>query len=259
MTGELVNSELADQSAHSEFELDFASSALCSAEINPALGDVSLPALLGENALLKTALAFMPLGLCVFDKHDRLLLCNQQYLDIWNLPADLGQRGTPFSDIMAASHGEEIELPDQPRPGTRGQRRREFLTETGVRIQVLVHVVEDKTVVALHKDITKSHETQERISFLAWHDALTGLCNRITLYEELHKFLRPDSDSGSLTLFYLDLDSFKQVNDSMGHPVGDMLLRQVSKRLQECCRSSDLVARLGGRRIRDIDGSGRGK
>lgn len=239
-------SEFREKSDRLSAEQASANSAIVSACANPTLENISIPSLLNDNALLQTALAFMPLGFCMFDKQDRLLLCNQQYLDIWQLPDYLGQRNTLFSDIMAASHGHEIKLPDESAPGTRGQRIREFITDAGVRIQVLVHVLEDGTVVALHKDITESHAAQQKISFMAEHDILTGLYNRATLYGRLHELLLPEAPPTTLTLLYLDLDSFKQVNDSMGHPVGDRLLQQVSERLTRCCRSSDLVARLGG-------------
>lgn len=241
-----MDSEFSRQSDHVEPELHHAISAIVSACRNPASENVSMQSLLSENAILQTALAFMPLGFCMFDKQDRLQLCNQKYLEIWNLPAHLGRRGTLFADIMAASNEQEIELPDESLPGTPGQRRREFVTDAGVRIQVLVHVLEDGTVVALHKDITKNHAIQQKISFMAKHDILTGLCNRATLYERLDELLSPEAPSTFLTLLYLDLDAFKQVNDSMGHPVGDKLLQQASERLKDCCRSTDLVARLGG-------------
>ncbi|MGQ7845478.1 putative bifunctional diguanylate cyclase/phosphodiesterase [Granulosicoccus sp. 3-233] len=241
-----MSSESQDQSDHTGIALDVSSTAVCTAGPLLAETDSSLHSLQNDNTLLKTALAFMPLGICVFDKQDRLLLCNQQYLDIWKLPRELGQRGTSFSDIMAASRGQEMELPDQPLPGTAGHRRREFVTEAGARIQVLVHVLDDGTVVALHRDITESHQAQERISFLAMHDTLTGLCNRATLYERLNDSLLPTAVPGTRILLYLDLDAFKQVNDRRGHPAGDELLRQVADRLRNCCRSNDLVARLGG-------------
>lgn len=243
-----VHSELSSQTDDAKIQAHDALSAVISAGHTPALEAISITSLLSDNALLQTALAFMPIGFCMFNKQDRLLLCNQQYLDIWKLPAHLGQRDTPFCDIMAASNGREIPLPAEPAPKPGRKRRREFVTDDGARIQVLVHTLEDGTVVALHKDITEHHEAQEKISFLAKHDTLTSLCNRATLYARLDELLSPaaEHEHEYLTLLYLDLDSFKQVNDSMGHPVGDQLLQQVAQRLQNCCRSTDLVARLGG-------------
>jgi diguanylate cyclase (GGDEF)-like protein/PAS domain S-box-containing protein len=96
-------------------------------------------------------------------------------------------------------------------------------------------------------DITERKRAEEQIAFLAYHDKLTGLPNR-ALFEEmlelaLSRARRHDMGVGVL---YLDLDNFKLVNDSLGHPAGDMLLQELAKRLGDCTRETDLVARQGG-------------
>ena len=85
-----------------------------------------------------------------------------------------------------------------------------------------------------------------RIVFLAHHDALTGLPNRLMFHERLEDALSQEGQGGGIALLCLDLDRFKQVNDTLGHPAGDVLLQAVAGRLLGCVRDGDVVARLGG-------------
>jgi diguanylate cyclase (GGDEF)-like protein/PAS domain S-box-containing protein len=96
-------------------------------------------------------------------------------------------------------------------------------------------------------DITERKAAEEKITLLARTDSLTGLANRSTFNERLCQ-CHAAARRGALAfaILYLDLDKFKPVNDTFGHPVGDLLLQQVAKRLRDCTRESDLVARLGG-------------
>ncbi len=101
---------------------------------------------------------------------------------------------------------------------------------------------------ALARDMTKELRASEaRFRYLAQYDDLTGLPNRAMFKDRLHHaILQARRDKGRLALMYLDLDNFKPVNDSLGHHVGDMLLRAVAGRMQDCVRESDTVARIGG-------------
>lgn len=96
-------------------------------------------------------------------------------------------------------------------------------------------------------DITERKAAEERIALLARTDALTGLANRATFTERLHQaFAAAGRGAAPFAIHYIDLDHFKPVNDTLGHPVGDLLLREVAQRLLACTRETDLVARLGG-------------
>ncbi|MEN9644349.1 MAG: hypothetical protein RL238_1018 [Actinomycetota bacterium] len=97
------------------------------------------------------------------------------------------------------------------------------------------------------RDVTDRHRWEERLSHLATHDPLTGLANRAALVDELTRALHAGRRAGSLVaVVMLDLDHFKNVNDSLGHPVGDQLLKAAARRLEDVVRSGDLVARIGG-------------
>jgi len=96
-------------------------------------------------------------------------------------------------------------------------------------------------------DITETKNSQKRMERLAFYDTLTGLANR-TLFQErlLHAIEHARRRNSSAALMYLDLDQFKRVNDTLGHEVGDQLLKEVATRLSECVRKEDTVGRSGG-------------
>lgn len=101
--------------------------------------------------------------------------------------------------------------------------------------------------IATGKDVTERMQTQQRLHFLAYHDILTGLPNRSLLRERLsHAFLQEGRGHKLTALMIMDLDRFKLINDSLGHNIGDLLLRAVADRLRSCLRQSDTIARLGG-------------
>jgi diguanylate cyclase (GGDEF)-like protein/PAS domain S-box-containing protein len=105
----------------------------------------------------------------------------------------------------------------------------------------------DRVVVAIILDITEHHNSQQRLDHMAHHDALTNLPNRFLFSDRLtHALQHCERDGRSLALMFLDLDGFKKINDSLGHPAGDDLLQQVAGRLLAASRKGDTVARLGG-------------
>jgi len=103
------------------------------------------------------------------------------------------------------------------------------------------------SILSLAQDISSRVEAEQRLNYLANHDPLTGLPNRSLLHERLKQALARSKRSGKpLALLFIDLDRFKVVNDTLGHKVGDRLLKQVSETLRDCVRGSDTIARLGG-------------
>lgn len=114
---------------------------------------------------------------------------------------------------------------------------------------VLVQNDEGKTIhtIGFFKDRTENYQAKQRIEELAFTDALTGLPNRMLLEERISQSITHASrDHGQFALLFLDLDNFKQINDSLGHPFGDRVLVEVTERLQKCLRQVDTAARLGG-------------
>lgn len=104
-----------------------------------------------------------------------------------------------------------------------------------------------KLVFCVCRDITERKRIEQKLSLMATHDSLTGLPNRILLTDRFNNAVeRAKQDTNLLAIMMLDLDRFKDVNDSLGHDIGDKLLREVSKRLEKSLRKSDTIARIGG-------------
>src|SRR5207248_6067213 len=96
------------------------------------------------------------------------------------------------------------------------------------------------------EDVTEQQRTQSQIAFMARHDALTRLPNRSLFGERIERAVAEAGSGAGFAVFCVDLDNFKQINDTLGHPVGDALLCAVADRLSACVREIDTVARLGG-------------
>ncbi len=101
--------------------------------------------------------------------------------------------------------------------------------------------------VSVFSDITKIKQSEEQLNFLAYHDSLTGLPNRLLFQDRLHQAISyADRHNQLVGLIFLDLDRFKLINDTLGHDIGDLVLQEVTERLKCCIRESDTIARLGG-------------
>src|SRR5258708_6539762 len=119
-------------------------------------------------------------------------------------------------------------------------------TPDGRSVQVVNEPLADGGWVATHEDVTEQRRAEERITHLAHYDALTDLPNRTLFHEQLKRELSHVAPDRPLAVLYIDIDEFKSVNDSLGHMIGDELLKSVAVSLSGCVRESDFVARLGG-------------
>ena len=100
---------------------------------------------------------------------------------------------------------------------------------------------------AIARDLSERMQYEEQIKYQAYHDGLTGLANRRLFYEKMHDcILMAKRYQHDVAIMFVDLDGFKSVNDNFGHAIGDLLLQETGKRLQQCVRETDIVARMGG-------------
>lgn len=202
-----------------------------------------------------TALNNMPHGLCMFHVDGQLAVMNHRFGEMMNLPEDLVQSGPSASQIIAAcieSVSLSRESGDLILHGIRELQNKEIVTTDpdparGRTLSWTIQPMTDGGAVVLLEDITERKSAEAKISHLARYDELTALPNRVSFRDEIERLLAISHSSERLcALLFVDLDQFKQVNDTLGHPCGDQLLCAVANRLREMLRPEDFVARFGG-------------
>jgi diguanylate cyclase (GGDEF)-like protein len=196
----------------------------------------------------------MPLGFCMVDREQRLLTANTRFGELYGLPLDMTLPGTPLRTSVeyraANGHfGDDIgpDFVEQRLAAARAPEPWHMIrtTRDGRTISVLHQPLPGGGSISTHEDITARRHAEAQIAHMAHHDALTDLPNRVLFREHLVKALE-SVDRGKLAVLCIDLDRFKAVNDTLGHSIGDALLRAAGDRLQASARPTDLVARLGG-------------
>lgn len=205
-----------------------------------------------EKQRLDTAINNMRPGLLLFDSSQHLVIYNRRYPEMFNLAPDELQTGWSFREVIEYRKkvGSFKANPEEycARVLNGVEKGTSFVTEGPDNrvIQVTVQPVGDGGWVSTHEDITERRRSEERIAYLAQFDALTDLPNRTSFRERLEQMLSDLESGDRLAVLYIDIDQFKTVNDTLGHHVGDELLKTVANRLSGCVRDTDLVARLGG-------------
>jgi diguanylate cyclase (GGDEF)-like protein len=201
------------------------------------------------------AIATMPQGICLYDAQDRLQLVNQQFCDIYNQEMAKLPIGISFYDVLAYScaignyPGRSVDDIYSLRKAFIDKRQKgTFLQELGgERLIAIFHQpLEDGGWVCTYEDITERRRAEAQIEFLAQHDGLTKLPNRLLFNKRLDEAIEQAKSGIACALLCLDLDGFKDVNDRLGHAAGDFLLQEVAGRLLDCVGPNATVARLGG-------------
>jgi diguanylate cyclase (GGDEF)-like protein/PAS domain S-box-containing protein len=205
-----------------------------------------------QNLRFDAALNNMPHGLAMFDSEQRLVVANKRYAEIYGLNAEDVKPGTPLRRILDVrvrrglyARMTEEDVRERLKPSTTPWIRVEELSD-GRAIVVSRQPMTSGGWVTTHEDITERRRAESQVAHMAMHDALTDLPNRVMLRASLEHAITRVKRGEQVALHYIDLDHFKAVNDTLGHLVGDELLKQVADRLRGCVREVDTVARLGG-------------
>jgi diguanylate cyclase (GGDEF)-like protein len=207
-----------------------------------------------QNLRFDAALNNMSQGLCMFDGKHELVVCNTPFAKMYGLPEHLTKPGTSFLSLLRGCLSDGFYV---------GTTIEECVREVhdmiaGQMSIIKVRELHDGRVIAIeqqpmpgggwiatHEDITEYRRIEARATHLSRHDVLTDLPNRVLLREQLEDAVAPGRED-KVAVLCLDLDRFKEINDSLGHVTGDALLRTVADRLRGCLGERDTIARLGG-------------
>jgi diguanylate cyclase (GGDEF)-like protein/PAS domain S-box-containing protein len=209
-----------------------------------------------RTSKLQTIIDNFPGGISFLDPDFRVVLCNEKARRLLDLPDGLFAGGPPsIEDIFRfnAHRGEYGSGDAEEQVATRMAVVRERQAHVLVRerpdgtvLDVRGVPLNDGGFVTTYMDITERRRSEEKIAHMALHDALTGLANRVLLNEQLEQALTRVKRGEMVAVHLLDLDHFKNVNDTLGHPAGDKLLKDAADRLRALVRETDTIARMGG-------------
>jgi diguanylate cyclase (GGDEF)-like protein len=208
-----------------------------------------------QNQRFAAALDNMSHGLCMLDEQGRLLVCNGRLIDMFGLGDP--KPGTPMVALLRDSAA--LRDPADPHAASLVLRNHERLVAQAAHQTLRQPLPDGRTLSLVHapmdnggcvqtfEDITARLAAENQVRLLALHDALTGLPNRTLLRERLDIALFAAKERGEqIALLCLDLDHFKDVNDTLGHAAGDLLLQEFVQRISRYLRATDTFARMGG-------------
>ena len=206
-----------------------------------------------QNLRFDAALNNMSQALCMFDGKHELVVCNDGYARMYGLPEELTKPGTPFLAVL------DRRIANGLHTGKRADEYARDVLEAIVDERPITKMIElrDGRVIAIkqrrmpdggwistHEDITQYRRIEAQVAHLARHDPLTDLPNRLHLRERLEEVTASTRKGEHVAVLCLDLDRFKEINDTLGHASGDIMLKAVGERLRSCLGPRDVIARL---------------
>jgi diguanylate cyclase (GGDEF)-like protein/PAS domain S-box-containing protein len=203
------------------------------------------------------ALNNMAHGLAMIDARMQLIVCNQRFIGMFGLSPAVVKPGATMREVITHSfalgnYRHTNITPDELYDAyVRGLGGGDMIIQRHLADGRIIKITHQPMAqggwVAIYEDITERHRAEAHIAHMARHDALTDLPNRVLLREKMAEGLaRVEAQGESMAVFYLDLDNFKAINDTLGHPIGDKLLGTIAERVRGAVGEGDTVARLGG-------------
>ena len=214
-----------------------------------------------QNLRFEAALNNMAQGLLMFDSAGKLSVFNRRIAELFGIPWEkwekweISAKGRTVSealqlayDLTNVAQKNQTQIVAELQNILSGRRTGSIVFErtNGRTFSASCASMTDGGFVVTFDDITEHRRIEDQIAHMAHYDALTDLPNRVLFYEKMEEFLTRGRHSGTVAVLSLDLDDFKSVNDTLGHPVGDQLLQGAAERMRGCTRETDIVARLGG-------------
>jgi diguanylate cyclase (GGDEF)-like protein len=211
-----------------------------------------------QNVRFDAALNNMAQGLLMYNRVGKLVTSNRRFAELFGMPWDKWTAlasGTTIAGSMQIAHEltnvtekNQTQIVSELKKIVEGRNAGKIIFErTDERtFSASCAPMPDGGLVATFEDITENRRTEKKIAHMAHYDALTDLPNRTAFYKRMDALLDRAPLEGTFAVFSLDLDGFKSVNDTLGHPIGDRLLQAVADRMRGCIRDTDIIARLGG-------------
>ena len=207
------------------------------------------------NRQFDAALNSMLQGLVVWGPDLRLQLVNERYFAVCGMPLGSIAPNMTVAEVVESTMRHGLYPDEDPIKvcneitallAARSSMQYEEAMRPGLMVRITREPMANGGAVVTFEDVTEKRQNEERIAFMAGHDALTGLPNRTMFQEHMEAAVTRLGMGQHFAVLCLDLDHFKDVNDTLGHAAGDELLRLVAGRLRHCARDFDVIARLGG-------------
>ncbi|MFK5978062.1 MAG: PAS-domain containing protein [Rhizobiaceae bacterium] len=213
-------------------------------------------ALSEQNERFDAAISTMSHGLAMFDKDENIIISNDRYATIYGLKENQLTPGMNVTEIVQTrvEHGcfigdvsERYLQRMKTLKNNRDSKPKTYVLNDGRYVEIRDHAMASGGWLSVHEDVTDRYASEKKIKYLADYDSLTGLPNRSQIHEILETAIQKAVENDDkMALLYIDLDGFKEVNDTLGHPVGDIVLQEVGSRFSEFLNDNTIAGRLSG-------------
>ncbi|PCI05284.1 MAG: hypothetical protein COB78_01345 [Hyphomicrobiales bacterium] len=209
-----------------------------------------------QNERFEAVISTMSHGLAMYDRDQNIIISNDRYATIYGLAADQVKPGMNLSEVaeMRIEHGNYIgNAPERYRQRMRtlvtsnDGKPKTYVMSDGRYVEIRDHAMANGSWLSVHEDVTDRYASERKIKYLADYDLLTGLPNRAQIHGILNATIQEAKEiNKKMALLYIDLDGFKEVNDTLGHPIGDLVLKEVGVRFSGFLNEKIVAGRLSG-------------